>query len=187
MKAIYIDPQGIVKYIAELPERPDLGLVIDATSANTIQGNYNKALQAAKDSAVEFQDQKQITSILRRYYSDGNLLWSPGLDALHPFPSDQYEVEVRDENPENQSFSHSGAYAAAMQAYRGSVAVITPKKSEPVESQEERFIPEVQVLNVGGRYAVTFTVGVQTFTLDYHEAEWMAEQLTNALNRVKTI
>lgn len=65
-------------------------------------------------------------------------------------------------------------------------------KSEPVESQEERFIPVVQVLNVNGSYAVTFTVGVQTFTLDYHpdskkEAEWMAEQLRNALRRVKTL
>lgn len=124
--ALYISPEGVIKYIADLPEEPTIIEVVGLPRGKSrfkLRLEYDTALAAAKESAIEFVDQKEITSILRRHYSDGNLLWSPGIDTIHPFPSDQYEVTIIDAILARM-FSLGNTHKSM--PVDGQVAVITP-------------------------------------------------------------
>lgn len=89
--ALYIDPQGVIRYIAECPEEPELTGDVDVD--RHISGRYAYRIAAAKESSIPFQDQELATKLLRQNFSDGNLLWSPGLDVVLPLPKG-YSIEI---------------------------------------------------------------------------------------------
>ena len=95
MKALYVDPSGIVRY-NEFPEEPTIISILSMlgrhTAAEKERRVYQQALQAAKDSAVEFQDQKQVQDIIL-----DNPLHDILPDTIHAFPP-QYKVEVKWKN-----------------------------------------------------------------------------------------
>ena len=154
--ALYINKEGKIQYIADLPEEPkycadnDTHVILCNNTFCRCEKQldaYRKALQAAKDSAVDCADQDAGWKLIfpqpemqAMYnfkfdpkeewvsYREGNQSWgrSAKSDTIHPFP-EKYEVEVKD------YFTRDGDLDTTL-------AVITPKKEEPKqeESQEEK-------------------------------------------------
>lgn len=54
---------------------------------------YAAALELAKRESKPFEDQKEVTGLVRKYNTDGNLLWGFKPDTFYSFPFDG-EVEV---------------------------------------------------------------------------------------------
>lgn len=114
--AIYIDPQGVIKYIADCP---------DSNAIWTDDFSYENRLQAAKDSAVIFQDQ----NIVKYVIENGQVTLQCLLDTIHPIP-DGYSVEMREESRYEHEFIGHARHIVVK------VAVLAPP-TEQKESQEE--------------------------------------------------
>src|SRR5688500_14654974 len=86
--AIYINPEGVVCYIAECPEEPKVREVNqfmypdERKRVNDKNYEYHKSLAAAKQSAVPFEDQEDIY-ILYSVTDKENI--KP--NSIHPFPA----------------------------------------------------------------------------------------------------
>ena len=138
MKALYSNKEGKVQYIADCPEEPkpfpqtkgsNLSTDMDRYYQSIL--DYPKALQAAKDSAVDCVDQEawkfQLWCISSTLLNTTPEEWvSKNLDTIQPFP-ENYDVEVK------ESWGPFHEWTSPEK-----VAVIT-KKAEPKqeESQEE--------------------------------------------------
>lgn len=96
--SLYIDSSGVIRYIENCPEHPHEYL---HHSDQYAQGAYETALQAAKDSAIEIQNQEQAKAMCNGWYFSccpmkhsfkyGCLM----LDTTHPIPKG-WTVEVMD-------------------------------------------------------------------------------------------
>ena len=98
---IYITPEGSANCIQDCPENPSWcnknACIHSADSQNgppceeckKAFSEYEQALAAAKKNSIPFESQKEVM---------GKLFPSsvPFTDSIHPFPSDQYKVEVRE-------------------------------------------------------------------------------------------
>src|SRR5687767_3804347 len=47
---------------------------------------YKAALEVAKRESIPMEDQKEITGLVRKYNTDGNLLWGFKPDTFYSFP-----------------------------------------------------------------------------------------------------
>ena len=135
MKALYINKEGKVQYIADLPEEPKvcMAFVINsclytACACKPLQEAYEKALQAAKDSAVDCSDQKMARKIICDHYT-----YFVHKDTIHPFPEDNYSVEV-------VGMDETGNSNCSDNNVVREVAVITPKKEEPKQEENQERI-----------------------------------------------
>ena len=140
MKALYINKEGKVQYIADLPEEPK---AICDQSKESYQ-NWYKALQDAKDSAIDCADQEawkfQLWCISRILLNSTLEEWlSKNLDTIHPFP-EGYEVTKEkwgvccSPMPE-YGVVHHGAYCSECAKYSEIEEAVITKKEEP--KQEE--------------------------------------------------
>jgi hypothetical protein len=148
--SIYIDPSGVIRYIENCPEEPKS---CSEQSVESYQA-WHRAIQAAKDSAVPFEDQNlgrclvddlpsaKIYSCCQHTHSfhKGCLI----LDTSHDLP-EGYSVEVRNQgvccSPMPPNINHHG-YCDRCSGYteRKVAILIPPAKEEPLpleESQKE--------------------------------------------------
>jgi hypothetical protein len=122
MKAIYINPEGTVCYIADCPEEPKFDIVPNADTsdyemADEQREDYENSLAAAKASAVPFEDQEQA----RHFTWQAAGLVKEDADTF-PFPPG-YEVEI-------QMAPVAGDFPEFVK--RGQVAVLTLVKKEGI-------------------------------------------------------
>lgn len=122
MKAFYINSEGKVMFIPECPMEPNWG---ECANDNAMP-NYYKALQSAKDSAIECADQMQAKKIIgdNLHINSAPTGYEPQTECLYPFPSDQYEVEVRAQVCEGCPYNCHPCPEGCSKK----VAVITPSK-----------------------------------------------------------
>jgi len=127
----YIDQQGIVKYIADCPEEPQVCMayvikscLYTACTCDPLQKQYERDLQAAKDSAVPFVA--------------GSICKIGGLnnakpDSLHPLP-DNYRVEVKEVKTGGRSVKDANGIPYDYHTYFEKLAYILPTKEPMKES-----------------------------------------------------
>jgi hypothetical protein len=141
--SIYIDPSGVVRYnlFPEEPAYEHYGLTQDDTEDfwDDVEA-HKQALQAAKDSAVRFEDQEQAREIIYYEQHGGpqtDVPWSIMVknysDKLFPLP-EGYSVEVKNQgvccSPMPPNISHHG-YCDECSGYtEKKVAVLLPTRKE---------------------------------------------------------
>lgn len=154
--SIYINPEGIVCYIAHCPEEPKISdfsqYEKSLAQLELKMREYNKALTAAKASAVRFEDQTLSRTLCYKFgvYPGGEVsthripLPIPE-DSIHPFPSEKYIVEIeyqwRPYDTEPWRATNPYYYNEPNHRHKRQVAVLSPVQKE--ESQEELWL-EVQ-------------------------------------------
>lgn len=140
MKALYINKEGVVRYIPECPEEPRFRGLGDAAFSEHRWNIYKQALQAAKDSSIEVADQAQARELICYDLYGGpqvDIPWSVTVkshsDKLFDLP-EGYDVEVRAE------WITGDADHKTMQ----DVAVITPSKEEPKQEEQSVTISDLR-------------------------------------------
>lgn len=144
-EALYIDENGVVRYIAECPEEPKVCMayvinscLYDVCKCHDDQKAYERALAAAKQSAIEFSDPPFAISVLQ----DADL--EIVRDKVYPLPTG-WKVEVK---PGNICLNCGEPNCVSLLCFDSDghagyeqVAILTPDhipdSGEKVESQEE--------------------------------------------------
>lgn len=86
---IYITPEGSANVIMDCPEKHYYGYYNMRTQSNDFDSDgYEQALAEAKKNSIPFESQKEVTNKL---FPNS----APFTDSIHPFPSDQYKVEIK--------------------------------------------------------------------------------------------
>jgi hypothetical protein len=148
---IYVDPKGVLKYVKEMPKEPNVKMSELDANCHPEYGYqleyewdlHNKALQKAKDEAVEFQDHNTIFFILQdAHMPKGANEWGFEPDTFYPIPSG-YKVEVIDqfrrlEDDIQWRTIYEPFPRADFSEYR-KVAILSPQESkdEYIKQQEE--------------------------------------------------
>jgi hypothetical protein len=167
MKAFYIDPNGVVKYIADCPKKPkfvDTMEYVENCLNDKAKREYQQQLQAAKDSAVEFAEYLSMHDLIASLYPkqaiNSTILCAPG---IYPIP-ERYEVEMR-------KACNCGEHLCS---HFKQVAVITP-----LQKEEAKKLP----LNFWARL-YSFVENVQANDMPGEEEK---EMILNVANRFKTL
>lgn len=106
-----------------------------------------------------FEDQPYVWSVIRRTYSDGNLLWSPGFGAVLDLP-DGYRVEVKEELEYPTTYSPYRKVAILKPVVKQSAAVRKYERlinsslysKEPVEEEKKQESQEELLAEILANY-----------------------------------